>query len=466
MITRRLFLASLAAAPPRRPNVVVFMTDDHGAWATGTYGCGEMVTPNVDALAKAGVRFTRAFACTPVCSPSRVTYITGRIPSTHGVQDWLRPEDSFGPTAKRWLDGHLTYTELLAKAGYQCGMVGKWHMGEDERAQRGFSYWATVPGGGGTFKNAEFVKNGETKVMPGFKEDAIGDFALEFLEQQKGDQPFYLHVPFYAPHTPYDFQPEGDRKPYENSTFGCFPDEPEHPSRNYGQRNLQKNQAAKKGYSALITGMDRNVGRILRRLEERGWRENTLVVFTADQGWNAGHHGVWGKGNGTWPFNMYEESIRVPMIWSHPARLRAGQVTTEMVSSYDFFPTILDYVGVAAPVDRRRPGRSYVPLLEGKRVAWRDRLFFEYSNVRGVRTGRYKLVLRTKEWPSELYDLEKDPDERVNRFADVALSAVQKALTTELEGFFKGQGAPPLEQWRGTTKQNLTKYSSTGPVKE
>ena len=154
------------------------------------------------------------------------------------------------------------------------------------------------------------------------------------------------------------------------------------------------------------------------------------------------------------------------MIWSHPARLRAGQVTTEMVSSYDFFPTILDYVGVAAPADRRRPGRSYVPLLEGKRVAWRDRLFFEYSNVRGVRTGRYKLVLRTKEWPSELYDLEKDPDERVNRFADGALSAVQKALTTELEGFFKDQGAPPLEQWRGTTKQKLTKYSSTGPVKE
>lgn len=116
--------------------------------------------------------------------------------------------------------------------------------------------------------------------------------------EQKGNTPFYLHMPFYAPHSPYDYQPEADRKPYENAALGCFPDEPEHRNRNYGQRNLQNNPAAKKGYSALITGMGRNIGRILRRLEERGWHEDTLVVFTADQGWNAGHHGVWGKGRG------------------------------------------------------------------------------------------------------------------------------------------------------------------------
>jgi choline-sulfatase len=465
-MTRRHFLAALAPAPKRRPNVIVFMTDDHGAWATGTYGCAEMVTPNVDALAKAGVKFTRAFACTPVCSPSRITYMTGRIPSTHGVQDWLRPEDSFGPTAQRWLDGHLIYPELLAKAGYRCGMVGKWHMGEDEKAQRGFTYWATVPGGGGTFKDATFIKNGETKLMPGFKEDAIGDFALEFLGQQQPDTPFYLHIPFYAPHTPYDFQPPADRQPYENSPLSCFPDEPEHPQRNFSQRNLQRNQKAKQGYSALITGMDRNIGRILQLLEQKGWRENTLVVFTADQGWNAGHHGVWGKGNGTWPFNMYEESIRVPMLRSHPARLKAGRVIPEMVSSYDFFPTILDYLAVPAPPDPQRPGRSYLPLLEGKRVSWRDRLFFEYSNVRSVRTGRYKLVLRTKEWKSELYDLETDPGERLNRFDDPALAAIHQELTNSLTIFFSKQKAPPLEQWRTTTKQKLTVYSSTGPVKD
>ncbi len=465
-MTRRLFLASLAPAPRRRPNLIVFMTDDHAPWATGTYGCSEIQTPNIDALAKAGVKFTRAFACTPVCSPSRLTYMTGRIPSTHGVQDWLRPEDATGATAKRWLDGHLTFPELLAKSGYRCGMTGKWHMGEDEKAQRGFTYWATVPGGGGPYKDVEFVQNGQRKQVPGFKEDAIGDFALDFLGQQREDTPFYLHMPFYAPHTPYDYQPEQDRAPYKDSKFSCFPEEPENPNRNFGTRNLHHSEAAKRGFSALITGLDRNIGRVLGWLDKKGWRENTVIVFTSDQGWNAGHHGVWGKGNGTWPFNMYEESIRVPLIWTHPARLKAGQVNTEMVSSYDFFPTVLDYLGVNAPADRKRPGRSYVPLLEGKRVAWRDRLFFEYSFVRGIRTERYKLVVRTKEWPSELYDLERDPGEKQNRFGDPALASVQKSLSGEIEGFFKGQGAPPLEQWGTTTKQNLTKYSSKGPVKQ
>jgi arylsulfatase A-like enzyme len=323
-----------------------------------------------------------------------------------------------------------------------------------------------VPGGGGPYKDVEFVHNGQTKKVSGFKEDAIGDFALDFLNQQREDTPFYLHMPFYAPHTPYDYQPERDRAPYQNASFSCFPDEPPHPARNFGTRNLHRNEAAKRGFSALITALDRNIGRVVTWLDQKGWRENTVIVFTSDQGWNAGHHGVWGKGNGTWPFNMYEESIRVPLLWSHPARLRAGQVNTEMVSSYDFFPTVLDYLGVKAPADRKRPGRSYLPLLEGKRVAWRDRLFFEYSYVRGIRTERYKLIVRTKEWPSELYDLESDPGEKLNRFGDPALASVQRTLRRELDGFFAAQGAPPIEQWETTTKQNLTKYSATGPVKQ
>src|SRR6185295_10936579 len=165
---RRTFLASLSATafaqrPARKTNVVMFMTDDHGAWALGSYGCGEMHTPNLDALAASGARFTRAYACTPVCSPSRMTWITGRIPSVHGVQDYLVPEDTFGPKTRRWLQGHTPYTEILARNGYTLGMCGKWHMGEDDKAQAGFTYWATVPGGGGTYRNPEFVKNGEHK---------------------------------------------------------------------------------------------------------------------------------------------------------------------------------------------------------------------------------------------------------------------------------------------------------------
>ena len=384
-MTRRSFLSTTTAASllpaqraGRKVNVVMFMTDDHGAWALGSYGCGGMHTPNLDKLSASGARFTRAYACTPVCSPSRMTWITGRIPSVHGVQDWLVPEDSFGANTKNWLEGHKPYSQVLAENGYTLGMCGKWHMGNDDKPQYGFSFWSTVPGGGGPYRNAEFVKNGKRGILNEYKTDAVGDSALEFLDTVK-DKPFYLLMPFYAPHTPFDYQPQQYREPHKESDFGCFPNTPTHAWQNRGLRNHHGNKESMRAYSALITGMDANVGRVVKKLEELGIRDNTLIVFTADQGWNAGHHGVWGKGNGTWPFNMYEESIRVPLIWNHPGQIAPGQVLTPMVSSYDYFPTILDYLGIKAPPDSKRPGRSYVPFLKGERPAWDNRLYFEYS---------------------------------------------------------------------------------------
>ena len=453
------FVQTTARAASRRPNVVMFMTDDHGAWATGAYGCAQMRTPNIDALASGGARFTRAFACTPVCSPSRMTYLTGRLPSTHGVQDWLRPIDSFGAKTRRWLDGHATYSEILARNGYTMGLSGKWHMGDDERAQAGFSYWATVPGGGGPYRDAVFVKNGERVPTQGFKTDRVGDHALEFLDSRRGkDDPFYLLVPFYAPHTPYDYQPEDYRRPYEGSDFSCFPRTPEHPWQNRGLQLHHGNTASMHAYSALIAGLDANVGRIVRRLDEMGIRDNTLIVFTADQGWNAGQHGVWGKGNGTWPFNMYEESLRVPMIWNHPGRIRGGQSPDGMVSSYDYFPTIFDYLGIAPPRDSKRPGRSYAGLLGGQSPRWENRLYFEYSFVRAVRTANLKYIERTREWPSELFDLEADPGETKNLLDDPSYRKRRDALQADLKRFFRRLGAPPIEGWRATTKQELTVY--------
>jgi len=472
-MNRRRFVSSTLAAPfvqtasrsaTRRPNVVMFMTDDHGAWATGAYGCSEMRTPNIDALAKGGVRFDRAFACTPVCSPSRMTYMTGRLPSTHGVQDWLRPVNSFGDKGKRWLEGHPTYSETLARNGYTLGLSGKWHMGQDEKAQAGFNYWATVPGGGGTYRNAEFVVNGKPDNQEAYKTDRVGDHALEFLDTRKGkDDPFYLLVPFYAPHTPFDYQPEVYRKPFENSSFSCFPDVPRHPWSNKGLASHYKNKKSMLAYSALINGLDTNVGRIVKRVEEMGARDNTLVIFTADQGWNSGHHGFWGKGNGTWPFNMYEESIRVPMIWNHPGHIKPGQALNPMVSSYDYFPTILDYLNVPAAPDPKRVGRSYAAFLRGQKPRWENRLYFEYSMVRGLRTENLKLVERTKEWPGELYDLEADPGETNNVYHDPAYRSRLITLQNELSRFFQRSGAPPLEQWRSTTSQELTEYERFVP---
>lgn len=464
MLTRRAFFGSLAASslvrPASRPaNVVMFMTDDHGAWANGVYGCSGMRTPNIDKLAQSGVRFTNAFAATPVCSPSRMTWATGLLPSSHGVQDWLVLKDSTGQDSRDWLGKNLTWFEVLKREGYRLGMTGKWHMGQDEKAQRGFSYWATVPGGGGTYRNPEFVVNGEKRRYEGFKEDAIGDYATEFIGQQNAATPFGLLVPFYAPHTPFDYQPEDDRAPYNDSSFGCFPDLPPHPRQNKGLRNHHGNRASKQAYSALITALDRNIGRILAKLEEKGLRQNTLVIFTADQGWNAGHHGLWGKGNGSVPFNMYEESIRVPLIWNHPGRLPAGRTVDGMVSSYDFFPSLLDFLGFKAPEDKRRPGRSCLPLIRGQRIAWRDRLYFEYAYVRSVRTAKRKYVERTGGWPSELWDLEMDPGETANVIDDPARAQELDALRKDLRGFFQRLGAPPLSEWRSTTQQNLTVYS-------
>lgn len=200
-------LAPSAVGASGKTNVVMFMTDDHGYWATGCYGCPSIHTPTIDRLAQTGVRFTRAFACTPVCSPSRMSYLTGKIPSQHGVQDYLLPEDSFGPTTRRFLDGHTTYSEILAKYGYTLGMCGKWHMGDDEHAQRGFSYWHTVPGGGGTYRDPTFVTNGERRQLQGYKTDLVTDGAMEFLNTVK-DRPFYLLIPHFAPHTPFDYQPD------------------------------------------------------------------------------------------------------------------------------------------------------------------------------------------------------------------------------------------------------------------
>jgi choline-sulfatase len=462
-MNRRQWLAGALGAPflgaaGAKTNVVFCMTDDHGFWASSPYGCTDLHTPNLQRLADGGARFTRAFSCTPVCSPSRMTYLTGLIPSQHGVQDWLIPEDSYGSGSHRFLEGHTPYSEVLARHGYTLGLCGKWHMGEDDKAQAGFTYWASVPGGGGTYKDPEFVKNGKKIQYEGYKTDAVGDYAIEFLDRYH-DRPFFLQVPFYAPHTPFNYQPETYRQWYNESKFPCFPNEPMHPWQNTGLANNHGNRDSKHAYSALITGMDHNLGRIVKRLEELGVRNNTLVIFTADQGWNAGHHGVWGKGNGTVPLNMYEESLHVPLIWNLPGRIRAGETPNPMVSNYDFFPTILDYLGVPAPTDGvKRPGRSYAPFLRGQTPAWRNRLYFEYEYVRGVRTENMKYVERTKKWPSELWDLEADPGEKHNVIDDPKHQKQLTALRRDMHDFFRRHGAPDIEEWQSTTKQKISIY--------
>jgi arylsulfatase A-like enzyme len=164
---------------------------------------------------------------------------------------------------------------------------------------------------------------------------------------------------------------------------------------------------------------------------------------------------VWGKGNGTVPYNMYEEAIRIPLIWNHGARIKPRTVR-EMVSTYDYFPTILEYLGVDAPKPKKPlPGRSYTPLLDGKRVGWNNRLYFEYGYTRAVRTENLKYIERTKEWPSEFFDLEADPGEKRNVIDDPAYAKRLDAMRTDVRRFFTKHGAPAIEDWQSTTKQKL-----------
>jgi arylsulfatase A-like enzyme len=458
-------VAGAAAAGPlhggsaagAQTNIVFILTDDHGAWAMNCYGCGDLHTPNLDRLAADGARFTNAYACTPVCSPSRMTYFTGRLPSHHGVQDWLLSDELRVPNPVRYLDGQPTFSEVLARNGYTVGLCGKWHMGGDERAQAGFSSWSSVPGGGGTYRDAVFVRNGIPVQTRGFKDDFVGDYSLEFIERNR-NRPFCLYTAFYSPHIPYDFQTEEDRKWYRESQFRCLPDEPLHPWATNGCKNQLADPNRKIGYYSLVTAMDRNVGRILGRLDDLGLRDKTVVVFTADQGHCSGHHGLWGKGNASLPLNLYEESLHIPLIWNQPGRIRPGQVLDPMVSSYDFFPTLLDYAGVPAPRDRRRVGRSYAAFLRGQAPPWRNELYFEYEYVRGIRTRNLKYIERAEGWPSELFDLEADAGERRDVIADARHGRQLAALRSRLAGFFSRAGAPPLAAWRSTTRQTLPQY--------
>jgi arylsulfatase A-like enzyme len=173
---------------------------------------------------------------------------------------------------------------------------------------------------------------------------------------------------------------------------------------------------------------------------------------------------VWGKGNGTVPYNMYDEAIRIPLIWNHGRRIKP-RVVREMVSTYDYFPTILDYLGVDAPAPNKlRPGRSYASLLNGRTAAWNNRLYFEYGYTRAVRSENLKYIERTKEWPSELFDLEADPGEKRNVIEEPDYAERLETFRADLRGFFKNHGAPPLEDWQSTTKQKL--YRQYQPVKD
>lgn len=427
-----------------KSNVVFILTDDQGVWAAGCYGNPDIRTPNIDRIANTGVRFENFFVATPVCSPSRATFLTGRISSQHGVHDWISG-GNVGEDAASYLAEEVTYTDVLAEHGWTCGISGKWHLGNSQLPQHGFAHWFVHQRGGGKYNDAPMVRDGRLIDAPGYVTSVITDDALAFIDRHADDEdPFYLSVHYTAPHSPWTGHPQDVVDSYDDCAFDSCPQEPRHSWAIGLTDQCLGNREMLKGYFAAVTAMDADVGRILDRLEAHGIREETLVVFVSDNGFSCGHHGFWGKGNGTRPLNMYENSVKVPAVMSHPGRIPEGLVQPAMVSAYDFMPTLLDYLSLPIPEGRNLPGVSFLHALLGSGDAGRESVvvYDEYGPTRMVRTREWKYIHRYPEGPNELYDLANDPDERENRIGDAVQASRAGEMKTMMEDWFATYADP------------------------
>jgi len=447
-----------AAIMSTHTNVIFILADDHGIWAAGCYGNHEIRTPHLDRLAADGMRFNNFFCVSPVCSAARASLLTGRIPSQHGVHDWIRSGNATAallPPAARleetdgidYLGGQGCYSEILAAGGYACGISGKWHCGDSQHAQKGFKHWFVHPQQGIHYYNdAIMFRNGEPVQTEGYLTDVMTTDALEFITAN-ADRPFYLSLHYTAPHAPWDCHPPELVDSYEDCPFETCPQEPRHRwARTHTQEHLG-NRESLKGYFAAVTAMDTHIGRVTEHVERLGLRERTLIVYTSDNGHSCGHHGFWGKGNGTFPLNMYENSVKVPFIAAHPGRIPAGQASDALLSAYDFMPTVLDYCGLPALPPEGRPGRSFVDVLEGRSNEGRESVvvFSEYGPVRMIRTPEHKYVHRYPFGPCELFDLVNDPDERKNVVDDKANRALVADLQKRLNTWFIDHVDPVID---------------------
>lgn len=453
----------MASLNPERPNVVAVLTDDQGYWALGSAGNPEVQTPNLDRIAALGMRFDNFFCASPVCSPARASILTGRMPSQHGVHDWLRKGNLKGEKTPglgwgddreiEYLKGMPAYTEALAASGYVCGISGKWHLGDSMNPQKGFTYWHIFPYGGGDYTNGYFIRDNRIERDTRYLTNVITEGGLRFLDSQAaGEAPFYLSVHYTAPHSPWHRgqHPEDLVALYKDCPFESCPVVPGgHPWQiNSAPRGTgERRRELLSGYYAAITGLDRGVGEILDKLEAMGVLENTLILFTSDNGMNMGHHGIWGKGNGTFPQNMYDTSVKVPMLIARPGSVPQGVVDDHLLSHYDIMPTLLDILRLDPPPSGELPGRSFAPLLRGEEMAAREHVVVcdEYGPVRMIRTRSWKYVHRYPYGPHELYDLVSDPGEERNLIDDPGQQERVVALKRDLEAWFVRYTDPALD---------------------
>ena len=429
-------------APAQRPNILVILADDLAAWMLGCYGNEEIKTPNIDNLARAGVRFANSFCTTPICSPSRATFFTGRLPRQHGIQDFLvekpiqtPPQGQQAPPAS--FASEVMISDILAKGGYNCGYVGKWHMGNDAHPGHGYKYTYTMIGGQRSYTDPEMSLNGEMVKEKGYLTEIMTRRACEFLDRQSGATPFFLTIGYLNPHTPYSGHPQKYYEMYANSSFDSIGWEKMAPNALREMDMLKDPVGNIRRCAASTTALDDQIPVLIRKLQERKLWDNTLILFTGDNGYLLGRHGLWSKALASDPPNMYEEVVKVPLLISWPGKIPTGEVAPELISFYDVLPTLCEAAGVAPPSGRNLMGRSFLPLAKRdplpKDKPWRNVVFGHFRNTEMARDTRYKLVLRNEgKGPNELYELARDPREKVNRYDDPQYITVRDRLAAEL----------------------------------
>lgn len=446
-------------AMKNKPNIIFILSDDQGAWALECAGNYDIKTPNLNELAERGIRFDEFYCTSPVCSPARASIVTGKIPSCHGIKDWIAkgnvdsikyPEMNMLPEGMQedfpidYLQGNKTYMEILAENGYRCALSGKWHLGDNVKKKKGFDKWCSLGRGGCHYYMADIFEKEKLNISKRYVTDLITEKALEYLDDlSEKQEPFYLSVHYTAPHSPWEKEehPEEYRALYENCKFQATPQQAIHKN----QINTcpvgdtpEKRREYLQGYYAAITAMDSGIGKIIEKVKNKGIEQETIIIFTSDNGMNMGHHGIWGKGNGTYPPNMYDSSIKVPFIIYVPNNQYGGMVCHNKASQYDIFPTILELADCTYEQEEKQPGRSIVELIEKPDVKASDRIvvYDEYGETRMIKKNQYKYIQRKGNEPCEFYNLENDPEEEYNLYKNGKYSEIIKNMEKELEEWF------------------------------
>ena len=456
------FLFLLHLSNGANPNILFILADDMGQWAMRAYGNKEIHTPNLDRLAKEGLLFTNAFCNTPVCSASRVSYFTGRLPSQHGVHANIDGGNGCKEEGIAYTKMETFYTDVLAKYNYTCAISGKIHIGDQQVPQHSFKHWFVHQGGGGSYHNPPMVRDGQCVTVNGYVTDIITDDAINFLMTQvASENPFYLSVHYTAPHWPYmdiygdanGMHPPKIVQLYDNCPFSSCPQEPMNPfyhSRNGDTIMCLGGRECLKGYYAAVTAMDYNIGRLLKTLNNLGLDKNTVVIFASDHGYNAGHHGMWGDGGAVYPLNFFETSLRIPLIWRHKGVITPG-VERSVVQVIDFAPTLLDYAGgFTFPDPLIIAGESYKDLLAStsmRNSRVRRTIYGEYGEARfGRFNGNMKFVTR-KTGYMELYDLTRDKNETNNLLVGNHYNAAANNYDRAIRYWFSRYENPWVSGW-------------------